>query len=146
MKVFASEYVKSKFNGKKAALASYNVKGEVQARKMAWENLQKPMVQSLVEKELDKAGLTTDYTDLKLRKLIEAAEKNIEQTKPETMVAAIRLINELRNRFPASRNIIANIDLNKLYEDKSVDDLSADLKAQQKLNKRLLDTLKELKH
>ena len=139
MEVFAHQYVKTGFDRKKAVrLANYNVKGDKQADSLASEYLQKPMIKELVQQELDKAGLTSSYTDLKLRKLIEHGEKNIDQTKPETMLAAIRLVNELRNRFPAQRSLIASIDLTKEYANTSIEELKQEVQETDKHIKQLL--------
>ena len=141
--LFAKEYVRSKGNGTRSALKVYNTKNYESAHAIAKENLQKLPVLRQVEKELEAVGLSSNFTDTSLRKLIEAAEQNYDQANATHAVAAIRLINELRDRFPAQKRLQANLNLDTDYHNKDIDELKEELRLIQESNQELLKRIEK---
>ena len=141
--IFAREYVRSKGNGTKSAIKAYNPKNDDVAAHIAMENLRKPQVIRQVEKELEAVGLSSKFTDTSLRKLIEAAEQNYDQANAGHAVAAIRLINELRDRFPAQKRLQANLNLDQGYHNKDIDELKEELRLIQESNQELLKRIEK---
>ena len=141
--IFAREYVRSKGNGTKSAIKAYNPKNDDVAAHIAMENLRKPQVIRQVEKELEAVGLGSKFTDTSLRKLIEAAEQNYDQANATHAVAAIRLINELRDRFPAQKRLQANLNLDTDYHNKDIDELKEELRLIQESNQELLKRIEK---
>lgn len=104
--------------------------------------LAKPSIQNEINRQLEVAGLTNEYTDQSARVLLDSALANAGSIKPEAGVAIIRMLNELRDRFPAHKQINANIDLvDPSLNNASVAELKEQLKEIQAQNKLLLEKL-----
>jgi hypothetical protein len=113
---------------------------------IASDNLTKPNVRMEVERQLKSAGLDHAVADSSLLKLINAGEQNLNATKPDTVLKAIVTLNKLLDRFPAEKRIEARLDVAKLYNLKTTNQIESELLAIQRQNKLLLNEIKQNKH
>ena|SRR3990167_472505 len=126
-KGFVRDYLKER-NGTKAALMNYDTKDYNTANVIAVENLQKPLIKTMMEEALEGVGLTKE----KIAKGIEEAsmannpivfegEVVSEYPAHDTRLKAHRFAAELIDAFPAkkheTRSLHANIHVNYTKEE-----------------------------
>jgi phage terminase small subunit len=138
-KKFVKYYFEADGNGQKAAeKAGYT---PATARIKASQNLNKPIVREEIRRQLEGAGLTEDFTDEALRTIIESGVKNRTKAKVSDAVSAIRMVNELKDRFPAQRHLTASLNLNQDLQNKTVEELKDELNSIQEANRTLLSRI-----
>lgn len=142
-KAFSKEYVRNKGNGTQAALKTYGATSEGVAASIASENLRKPQVLNEVQRQLDKAGMSNDMLDESTRKIIEAGLNNLKWTKPSVALQAIIEVNKLKDRYPASKHLNANLTLSAQFEGKDINDLKALMEELHATNTQLLSKLEQ---
>lgn len=141
-KRFALEIVKNGKTASEAYMLSRGSRNKVTAIVEGSKLLSKPHVQQEISRQLESVGLSDNYTDQSMQTLLDSAIANAKQTKPADGIAIIRMINELRDRFPAKRTLNANLNLEQeTMNNQSVEELKQQLKEIQEQNRLLLDRL-----
>ena len=106
---------------------------------MGSEYLAKPSIQTEIRRQLEISGLTDQYLDTSTERLIEAGLRNSKWTKPTVALQAIAMVNKLKDRYPATRVLTANLQVTAELEGKDTPDLIKLLKDIQLQNKKLMD-------
>ena len=124
-KRFAQEYVRNGGNGVKAAQKVYNSHSYDGAKAIAVQNMDKPMVQNEIEKNLVKAGLSSETLGSKLATVIDTG-LGVKATNKDAL-AGIITAYKLLNAFPekiskrltvaVSRKELIRKDITELKED-----------------------------
>ncbi|MDP2671756.1 MAG: terminase small subunit [bacterium] len=125
-------------NGSLAARkAGYSI---TKANNEAYKNLGRPHVLTAIRQQLEGAGLSDTYVDESTRQIIEAGLKNARQAKPSVALQAIEMVNKLKDRFPASRNLNlnANLEFHKELEGKTIEELKQILAETQENTRQVL--------
>ena len=136
---FVRNYIQNDGNGTKAALDSYETSDVHTAHQIAYENLRKPAVIQELKRNLEKLGLTDEFLDESVREIIESGLANKEKSQPADALTAIEMINKLKDRFPASKVLTANLQVTAELEAKDTPELLSLLKNIQEENKKLME-------
>lgn len=96
--LFAKEYVKNKGNATQAALKVYDADYK-NAHTIAMQNIQKPIVQEEIKKEMAKAGLNYETSSNYLKEAIEQGIKSGKAT-VDTSLRALDMFFKLSNAYP----------------------------------------------
>jgi len=119
-KLFAKKYVENKGNGVKAASEVYD--GDYTSNKsIAVQNLQKPVVQLEIQKEMEKAGLTGEYLTQKVFEGIEAG-MGVKATQKDTN-QLLNMAFKLLNAFPTTKHARLNINVKSEVSQKTLDEV-----------------------
>lgn len=139
-KLFAQKYVDKKGNGAQAALDVYD--GDYDdAKDIAYQNLQKPVVQREIEKELNRRGLTIDYLNNKSKKIIDL----IEDENPKTLGVAtshLQFVYRLHNALPAKKSMNMSLSLRDQMPTQDFNEVKNHLKKLTETTQALLEEVK----
>ena len=118
-RMFVKEYVKNKGNGTKAALKVYDTKDYETGAAIAVENLNKPLIKTLMQEALESVGLTKDKIAKGIEDITKANQPIIfegevvsEYPAHDTRLKAFRLSAELIDAFPAKKHENRSAHLN----------------------------------
>jgi phage terminase small subunit len=139
-KLFAQKYIEKKGNGAQAALEVYDVSPKT-AKDVAYQNLQKPVVQEEIRKELDKAGLTVNYLNSKSKKVIDLVDK----VDPKTIGVAtnhLQFVYKLHNVLPAKKSMHMSMSLRDQLPSKDFDEVKEQLQKLTDTTNALLEEVK----
>lgn len=141
-KLFVKKIVRE---GKTASLAYRETRGTTNIKTSHANSsklLSKTSVQLEIAKQLDEAGLSSQYTDQSMQVLLDNAVNNARFIKPEAGVAIIRMVNELRDRFPASKSIQATVNVDSVNPDTvTLSQLKEQMEQLQENNRMILNKL-----
>lgn len=139
-KLFAKAYVKNKGNGAKAARESYNV-SQRNSHNLAFQVLQKPVVQKEISQQLTEAGLGIEDLNNYTKQSI---DHNLKFGKASQAVAAslIALSYKMHNAMPASKKLTMNLSLKDQVVNKDFDEVKKLLEKQTEVTQALLAEIK----
>lgn len=110
MKLFSKEYVENGGNATQAALKAYDA-DYVQAKNIGNQNLDKPIVQDEIKRQLEKAGITEEYLHEKSKHVIDLIDDEDPKTLP-TATNHLQFAYKLHNAIPASKHDVRSVSLN----------------------------------
>ncbi len=135
-KLFAKQYVETLGNKQKASLGVYNVKSKRNANSIAYQNLQKPLVQQEIKHLLQKKGLDPDYLSDNLK---DAIENNLKYGKASQAVGAdlLKFTYKLWDLIPSNKNLNLNYSRKEIIS-KDYDEVKKELSKLSEMTKKLL--------
>ena len=138
-KLFAKAYVKHRGNGAKAAMEAYDTNGKT-AKGIAYQNINKPVVQKEIKGQLIEAGLGIEDLNQYSKQLI----SNNLQGKPSQAVAAsmIQFAYKLHNVLPATKKMSMNLSIKDQVVSKDFDELRKLAEKQTEVMQALLQEIK----
>ena len=143
-KIFVKKIIHDRKPAYKAYMEAQGNNNAHASRVASSRLLAKPSIQNEINRQLEVAGLTNEYTDQSARVLLDSALANAEHIRPEAGVAIIRMLNELRDRFPAQKRIQANINVeNEHMSSLTINELRDQLNEIQEKNKQILYRLEQ---
>ncbi len=148
-KLFVKKIVKDGKSGIDAYLETRDkdkVINKTSARVLASRKLRNVNIQQEISRQLDELGLTDEYALTSMQTLIDAGLANKHWTKPAVALGAIRTILELKDKFPAKKQLTANINMDQeTMNNATLDELKEQMNSIQAENRLILDKLESNK-
>lgn len=143
--IFVKELVnpkdpKDRGKATRAAIIAYGQTPKA-AAVTASRKLNNANIQTSIAAQLEKSGVSREFLDEGLQKIITSGLNNYKKTRPSDALNAIHIANKLLDRYPATKVLNANLDLTRDLEGQETTDLVKLLKEVQEQNKALLDRL-----
>lgn len=141
-KAFTKEYIKNGGNGTQAALKAFNVKSRENAKATAYKVLKRHHVKLAIDEILNSKGLTLEDLSRYSQQII---TKGITEGKPSFAAASnmIQFGYKLHNVIPATKSVVAKIDLRQDLQAKTPQELTEMLEKIQAQTTQLLEDIKK---
>ena len=134
---FVNEYVVNGQNGTQAALKAYDTTPDV-ARRMASENMTKPVIAERIETILSKQRLTLDKN---LENLVKIANFEPEKISGETVANVNLALLKLRGADPGTKHTSYNVSFKGKLKDMKYQDLKGYVEAMRAENDTMMQEL-----
>ena len=146
-KLFVKKIVKDGKSGTDAYIETRDksrVISRASARELASRKLSKVNIQNEIIRQLEVAGLTDEFTNNSLKDIIDAGLANKHWTKPAVALGALRTILELKDKFPAKKQLTATLNMDQEdMSNASIDELRDTVNKIHEENERIIKLLED---